>query len=103
MAATRTEPFRVVIAGAGLVGLTAAHILTKAGIDFVILEKHKTIIPPVGSVMTLWPQTFRVFEQLGLNDILESFVETLNTNFVISADDTSQLDVSTFPDLIEKK
>ncbi|KAH7012763.1 putative monooxygenase [Microdochium trichocladiopsis] len=102
MEAQQNPPFRVVIAGAGLVGLTAAHILTKAGIDFVILEKHKTVVPAVGSVMTIWPQTFRIFEQLGLNDILNPLLETLNTNTVISADDASELDVSRFPDLIER-
>ncbi|KXJ85146.1 putative monooxygenase [Microdochium bolleyi] len=94
--------FRVIIVGAGLVGLTAAHILYKAGIDFVVLEKHKTIIPTVGSVMTIWPQTSRVFQQLGLNEVLSPHLDSLQSSLVISAKDAQQLDDANLPGLIEQ-
>ncbi|KXJ92894.1 hypothetical protein Micbo1qcDRAFT_232569 [Microdochium bolleyi] len=103
MAAHAKAPFRVIVAGGGLVGLTAAHVLHKAGIDFVILEKHKTVLPAVGSVMTIWPQTFRILEQLGLNDTIAPMIEALRTNTVMVANDAKELDVSNFPDMVEKK
>lgn len=103
MAAQASRPFRVIVAGGGLVGLMAAHILSKAGIDFVVLEKHNTVVPTVGSVMTIWPQTFRILEQLGLNDLVEPLTEALRTNIVMAANDARQMDVSDFPDMVEKK
>ncbi|KAH7032604.1 uncharacterized protein B0I36DRAFT_347788 [Microdochium trichocladiopsis] len=98
----QTPPFRIIIAGAGLVGLTAAHILHQAGIDFVILEKHVDPVPKVGSVMTIWPQTPRMFQQLGLDTFLDPLMESLRTSIVISGDNSRQLDVSEFPSTIEK-
>src|SRR5690242_2486180 len=103
MEAQNTPFFRVIVIGAGLVGLTAAHILHQAGIDFVVLEKHETIVPTVGSVITIWPQTSRVFKQLGLDEILSPHLESLQSSIVISAVDAQQLDDANLPDLIQKK
>ncbi|KAH7025310.1 uncharacterized protein B0I36DRAFT_417621 [Microdochium trichocladiopsis] len=94
--------FRVIIIGAGLVGLTAAHILYQAGIDFVVLEKHETIVPTVGSVMTIWPQTSRVFQQLGRDEVLSPHLESLQSSMVISAEDAQQLDDANLPGSMEK-
>lgn len=66
-----TRDFRIVIVGGGPVGLIAAHILSQADIDFVVLEKHHTVFPELGNATALWPQTSRVLDQLRLFESLQ--------------------------------
>lgn len=47
-------------------GLTAAHALSKAGIDFVVLEGRPEVVEDVGASLVLSPNSLRVFAQLGL-------------------------------------
>ncbi|KAI1638701.1 putative monooxygenase [Biscogniauxia mediterranea] len=79
------KPFRVVIVGCGLVGLMAAHIFSKAGIDFVILEKYDSPLSTRGTILAIWPQTFRIFAQLGLLEGVQSVLEVVETSYVISS------------------
>ncbi|KAH7305958.1 hypothetical protein B0I35DRAFT_483705 [Stachybotrys elegans] len=64
------SPFKVIIAGGGPVGLTAAHALSQAGIDFLLLEGHHQVMASVGSNLVLNPQGLRALSQLGLLDAL---------------------------------
>ncbi|KAF9585754.1 hypothetical protein BGW38_000878 [Lunasporangiospora selenospora] len=52
-------------AGAGLGGLTLAAILERAGIDYVVFEKAKTVVP-FGSAMAISASIMPIFEQLGI-------------------------------------
>jgi FAD dependent monooxygenase len=45
------KPFRVVIVGAGLVGLSLSHALQLANIDHVVLEKHSKIVSLHGAAL----------------------------------------------------
>lgn len=58
--------FKVIIVGGGLSGLGLAHCLTKAGIDFIVLERSDLLIPKGGASMALWPNNVRLLDQLGL-------------------------------------
>jgi 2-polyprenyl-6-methoxyphenol hydroxylase-like FAD-dependent oxidoreductase len=58
--------FKAIIVGAGPTGLCAAHAFALAEIPFVVLEKRKGPITGSGAVFALFPQTFRVLDQLGL-------------------------------------
>lgn len=58
--------FKVIIVGGGLSGLGLAHCLTKADIDFVVLERSDLLIPKGGASMALWPNNVRILDQLGL-------------------------------------
>ncbi|KAI1774429.1 FAD/NAD(P)-binding domain-containing protein [Hypoxylon cercidicola] len=92
------KPFRAVIVGGGLVGLTAAHIFFKANIDFVILERHDDLLPDIGSLLNIWPPTFRILDQLGLLDAMEPVLNTVKLGVSMSAEDGSvfsQLDPDT--------
>lgn len=51
------RPFRVVIVGAGLVGLSLSHALQLANIDHVVLEKHKEIVSLHGAALVMPPLT----------------------------------------------
>ncbi|CAJ2508340.1 Uu.00g133660.m01.CDS01 [Anthostomella pinea] len=58
--------FRVIIVGAGPVGLYVANALQQANIEFVVLEQEKTVLKPAGQLLFVWPQTVRLFDQIGL-------------------------------------
>jgi FAD dependent monooxygenase len=45
------KPFRVVVVGAGLVGLSLSHALQLANIDHVVLEKHSEIVSLHGAAL----------------------------------------------------
>lgn len=79
--------FRAVIVGGGLVGLTAAHIFSQVGIDFVVLEKHNDISIYRGTDLAVWPQTLRLFDQLGLLEIAKPLLEHISKMLVLTAED----------------
>src|SRR4051812_43427670 len=64
--------FKVIIAGGGPVGLTAANALSRAGIDFVLLESRPNIVNDAGSNLVLLPTGLRFLGQLGLLDTFNS-------------------------------
>lgn len=78
------EGFRVVIVGGGPVGLTAAHTLLRAGIDFVMLEARDTCTPEEGASLLAWPSTHRVWHQLGLFDAMEARSAPVETRKVVT-------------------
>ena len=53
-----------IVIGGGPVGLTAALGLTRANIDFVLLEHRQHIVTDEGSDMTLLPMTMRALDQI---------------------------------------
>jgi FAD dependent monooxygenase len=52
------KPFRVIIVGAGLVGLSLSHALQLANIEHVVLEKHSKIVSLHGAALV------RTFDKL---------------------------------------
>ncbi|KAF4990930.1 hypothetical protein FGRMN_8168 [Fusarium graminum] len=61
--------FKVVIVGAGVTGLTLAHCLAKADIDYVLLDKG-VVAPSFGTTITLQPHGCRILHQLGCLDAI---------------------------------
>ncbi|PHH72080.1 hypothetical protein CDD82_6180 [Ophiocordyceps australis] len=57
---------RAVIVGAGIAGLMAAHAFERAGIDYILLEKHEELTPQLGGGIALCPGTLRILSQLGM-------------------------------------
>ncbi|KAK1753554.1 hypothetical protein QBC47DRAFT_347547 [Echria macrotheca] len=64
--------FKVIIIGGGPVGLTAAHALHRANIDFTLLESRSSVVLDEGSNLVLLPIGLRLLGQLGLLDALNS-------------------------------
>jgi 2-polyprenyl-6-methoxyphenol hydroxylase-like FAD-dependent oxidoreductase len=60
------SPFKAIVIGGGPVGLAAARTLSKAGIDFEILERRSTIVIETGSDLVMLPIGLRILNQLGL-------------------------------------
>lgn len=65
-----SDNFKVIIAGGGPGGLTAAHSLNRAGIDFLLLEGRDSPVVDAGSNLVLMPVGMRALSQLGLLDAL---------------------------------
>ena len=65
-----TEP--IIIAGAGLGGLSAARALLQRGIPVVVLERAGTL-SEVGAGITLSPNATKALEHLGLKAALNAF------------------------------
>ncbi|KAI1502803.1 hypothetical protein F5X99DRAFT_426670 [Biscogniauxia marginata] len=96
------KPFRALIVGGGLVGLTAAHIFSKANIDFLVLEKHDTPFSPYGTTLALWPQTFRIFDQLGLLEAVRLIQDVINEDFGLSTEDARIITRDKMTELVER-
>ncbi|KAK2877272.1 hypothetical protein FQN49_001277 [Arthroderma sp. PD_2] len=64
-------PFKVVIVGGSVSGLTLAHCLDRAGIDYILLEKHHSIHPQIGASLGILPNGARILDQLGIFEDLE--------------------------------
>ncbi|KAI1270545.1 FAD/NAD(P)-binding domain-containing protein [Xylariaceae sp. FL1019] len=64
------EGFKVIVVGGGPVGLTAAHALTKAGIDFVMLEGREEAVTKAGSHIVLTAVGLHALAGMGLGDAI---------------------------------
>jgi 2-polyprenyl-6-methoxyphenol hydroxylase-like FAD-dependent oxidoreductase len=70
--------FKVLIVGGSVAGLTLALILERYNIDYMLLEKHDTIAPPLGAGIGLQAHGLRIMEQLGIYEKLASLGMPLN-------------------------
>lgn len=69
---------RVIVVGCGPVGMLASVLLSRAGIDFITLEKSNNIIPSAGGVLTAHASLLKTLYDLGLREQ----IERLSTPFV---------------------
>ncbi|KAK7714882.1 hypothetical protein SLS57_006953 [Botryosphaeria dothidea] len=77
------KPFRVVIAGGSIAGLTLALALEKNGIDFLVLEAYPEIAPQKGASIAVLPNGFRILDQLGCYEDILAKVDRTTDNFII--------------------
>ncbi|KAM0418957.1 hypothetical protein ACHAPT_012115 [Fusarium lateritium] len=63
--------FKVIVVGGGPVGLTAAHALTQANIDCIVLESRPSAVIDAGANLVMMPMGIHALAQLGLLDALE--------------------------------
>ncbi|KAL7268907.1 hypothetical protein RUND412_008446 [Rhizina undulata] len=84
--AQNKKNFKVIIAGGSITGLTLAHTLDKAGIDFVVLEGREEIAPQGGASIAMLPNGARILDQLGIwNDLLR-VIEPMNRGSLRGSD-----------------
>lgn len=75
---------RVLIAGGGLVGLTAALALRRAGAD-VLVHEQAAEIGAVGAAIGLWRNALDVLADIGLSDGVQALGTTVHTWFYDAA------------------
>ncbi|KAI0889437.1 FAD/NAD(P)-binding domain-containing protein [Annulohypoxylon maeteangense] len=80
------ENFKVIVVGGGPVGLTLAHSLAKAGIDYVILERRKSIAEDEGASLVLAPHGMRALAQFGLLDSLLKISVEMSDMRIVTGD-----------------
>ncbi|KAL2856111.1 hypothetical protein BJX68DRAFT_263606 [Aspergillus pseudodeflectus] len=71
------KSFRVIIVGGSIAGLTLAHCLDRAQIDYVILERRAEVAPQEGASLGIMPNGARILQQLGLYSELEELIHPL--------------------------
>ncbi|KAL3476381.1 hypothetical protein BJX99DRAFT_270530 [Aspergillus californicus] len=71
------RPCKVIIAGAGVAGLTLALALEKNGIDYVLLERYPQIVAQAGAGICLLPNGLRILDQLGCYEDMRDQVKGL--------------------------
>jgi 2-polyprenyl-6-methoxyphenol hydroxylase-like FAD-dependent oxidoreductase len=69
------ERVKVLIAGGSVAGLTLANILEQLDIDYLVLEKYGKIAPDMGASIGIFPNGFRILDQLGCYDAIKGLVE----------------------------
>ncbi|KFH66123.1 hypothetical protein MVEG_08224 [Podila verticillata NRRL 6337] len=76
---------KVLIAGAGIGGLTLAILLKKAGVDFLVLERANEI-KPLGSAMLFGTSVAPLLRQLGIYDDLVNIGKQSNRSHMYDED-----------------
>ncbi|KAL1852177.1 hypothetical protein Plec18170_005901 [Paecilomyces lecythidis] len=64
-------PFKVLIVGGSVSGMTLANMLEHHGIDYELLEAYPTIAPDLGYVLAMQPNGTRILHQLGCYDAVK--------------------------------
>ncbi|KAL2793257.1 hypothetical protein BJX66DRAFT_339010 [Aspergillus keveii] len=81
-----TKPFKVIIVGGSIAGLTLAHCLHRANIEYIVLERKAEIAPQEGASIALWPTGGQVLDQLGLWEDLAAGADVIKQHNVLFPD-----------------
>ncbi|KAH7144160.1 FAD binding domain protein [Dactylonectria estremocensis] len=85
-----SHDFKIIIAGGGIAGLTLAVLLEKFDIDFVLLEAHDEIAPPVGASIGMMPNGLLILDQLGCYDAVRAVSRAGETDRITIRDSNGQ-------------
>ncbi|KAL2849327.1 hypothetical protein BJX68DRAFT_267179 [Aspergillus pseudodeflectus] len=80
------EPFKVIIVGGSVAGLTLAHCLHHANIEYIVLERKAEIAPQEGASIALWPTGGQVLDQLRLWEDLAAGADVIRQHNVLFPD-----------------
>ncbi|OGE54989.1 hypothetical protein PENARI_c005G00511 [Penicillium arizonense] len=94
--------FRVIIVGAAVSGLSLAHMLERAGIDFVLLERGEKVAFSGGASIGLQPNALRIMDQLGLYEEIYASTVPVETAFHRRSDG-SVISASKFAHKLERR
>lgn len=88
------RPCKVLIAGAGLAGLTLALIFDKTGIDYTLLEAHPDVLSKAGAGISMLTNGLRILDQLGCYEELLRVVEAPQDATCIRSPEGEELTVA---------
>ena len=95
------RPFKVIVIGAGVTGLTLSHALSKDNVDHVVLERGSLALAQ-GSSIGIHPHGCRILDQLGLLPAVEASCLPMK-QFVNRMPDGKELSRSDFFDFIRER
>lgn len=72
---------KVVIVGGSISGLTLAHALDRANIDWVVLDGHPIALP-IGASISIFQNGSMVLDPLGIYDDLRALVHPMRKNYI---------------------
>ncbi|KAH8592116.1 hypothetical protein B0O99DRAFT_597462 [Bisporella sp. PMI_857] len=84
-------PFKVLIIGGGMAGLSLAIILEEYGFEYELLEKHADVAPRLGAGVGLTPNGARILDQIGVWDLMCESGSPINSGTAISPEGRSVL------------
>jgi 2-polyprenyl-6-methoxyphenol hydroxylase-like FAD-dependent oxidoreductase len=58
-------PYKAIIIGGSIAGLSLANMLERVGIEFIVLEAYKDIAPQAGASIAIYPHFARILDQIG--------------------------------------
>jgi 2-polyprenyl-6-methoxyphenol hydroxylase-like FAD-dependent oxidoreductase len=93
----------IIIVGAGPVGLYMAHAFALANIDFLVLEQQPTVLSFSGQLIFTWPQTVRLFDQIGLYEPIKESAIALHAKKRVYGEDGHVMTTSRFWDFMHEK
>jgi FAD dependent monooxygenase len=73
------RPFRVIVVGAGVVGLSLSHGLQLANIEHVVLEKQPKVVSLHGAALMIYPGCARIFDQFGILEEIQKSVSPITS------------------------
>jgi 2-polyprenyl-6-methoxyphenol hydroxylase-like FAD-dependent oxidoreductase len=97
-----STPFRVIVVGGGVAGLTASHCLQKAGIDHVVLERRDVVAPSEGASIAIYPHGSRILHQIGCLESVQKVCVPCKHWWMRKPDGTTYMDLPYF-DLLKDK
>ncbi|RDW75335.1 hypothetical protein BP6252_06477 [Coleophoma cylindrospora] len=95
-------PFRALIIGGSVAGLTLAHAFSRLNIDFVLLEARESIAPDVGQSIIIAANGARILDQLGLQDGIDRMGQPLK-EFVLRRSDGRVVSKADWPAVVSEK
>ncbi|KAJ5694682.1 hypothetical protein N7536_005094 [Penicillium majusculum] len=98
----KARPFRVIVVGAGIAGLTLSNALQKAGIDHVVLEKHAQVVYPSGASIGMWPNGARLLDQLGCLASIEETCFQMTVSYTRNPDGKAIIVSELFDEIVER-
>jgi FAD dependent monooxygenase len=78
-------PFRAVIVGGSIAGLTLAHAFEQAGIEYELLERRDNIAPNLGATHFIWPNGATILDQLGLWENMDPIMNPMRHTVTTTA------------------
>lgn len=98
----KARPFRVIVVGAGIAGLTLSNALQKAGIDHVVLEKHAQVVFPSGASIGMWPNGARLLDQLGCLASIEETCSQMTVSYNRNPDGKAIIVSELFDEIVKR-
>jgi len=96
------RPFRVIVVGAGIGGLVLSNSLQRAGIQHIVIEKHRNVVYPSGASIGVWPNGSRLLSQLGVLDFVKNACSEMNVSYNRTPNGKAIIESKLFDEIIAR-